>query len=119
MNGANRTFTVNNSSGSGLTVSAQIIDSMGGAGLTKAGAGVLTLTQANTYGGTTAVQAGTLLVTNNSGSATGSGNVTVDSSGIIGGSGSVSGLVTLGSISGQGTIQPSAAARSRPPASAA
>ncbi len=107
LNGANRTFTVNNSSGSGLTVSAQIIDSVGGAGLTKAGAGVLTLTQANTYGGTTAVQAGTLLVTNTSGSATGTGNVTVDSSGIIGGSGAVSGLVTLGSISGQGTIQPS------------
>ncbi len=107
--GGNRTFTVNNNSGAGLTVSAQIIDSVGNAGLTKAGAGVLTLTQANTYGGTTAVQGGTLLVTNTSGSATGSGNVTVDGSGTLGGNGAVSGLVTLGSISGHGTIDPSIA----------
>ena len=58
------------------------------AGITKSGAGTLTLTQGSTYNGTTTVNAGTLLVTNPSGgSATGDGPVLVGNSGTLAGTG--------------------------------
>jgi autotransporter-associated beta strand protein len=60
---ASRTFTVNDSPAAGddLTVSADI-SAGAGLGLTKAGAGVLVLSGANTYTGTTTISAGTLSV---------------------------------------------------------
>jgi fibronectin-binding autotransporter adhesin len=58
---------------------------------------VLTLSGSNTYSGTTNVNAGTLLVTNSTGSATGSGNVTVNSPASLGGNGTISGSVTVNS----------------------
>jgi autotransporter-associated beta strand protein/T5SS/PEP-CTERM-associated repeat protein len=70
-------------------------------GLTKQGAGVLTLTNSNSYNGATNIYAGTLLANNSSGSATGSGLVVVHSGGTLGGNGSVAGPVSV--ISG-GTI---------------
>jgi autotransporter-associated beta strand protein len=63
-------------------------------GLTKAGAGTLVLSAANTYGGGTTVSAGMLLVANTTGSGTGTGPVTVGAA-TLGGTGIISGPVTL------------------------
>ncbi|MCF7786516.1 MAG: autotransporter-associated beta strand repeat-containing protein [Prosthecobacter sp.] len=65
----------------------------GGGSLTKSGTGTMTLSNTSTYTGNTTVSAGTLLANNTSGSATGSGNVTVQSGARLGGNGLV-GLVT-------------------------
>ena len=68
------------------------------------GKGSLDLTNANTYTGGTTVKAGTLLVDNTTGSATGTGQVRVDS-GALGGNGTISGAVTIGSdTSGNGSF---------------
>jgi uncharacterized delta-60 repeat protein len=86
---ANRTFTV--AAGEELIVSAVI----GGSRLlTKAGAGTLDLREANTYTGGTAVTAGTLLVNNISGSATGTGAVSLKG-GTLGGNGHIGGRLVL------------------------
>ena len=82
-NGPARTFTVASgtvpNNGPDLAVSA--ILSGAGAGITKAGAGTLTLSNTNTYTGATTVNAGTLLV---NGSQPASA-VTVNSGAILGG----------------------------------
>jgi autotransporter-associated beta strand protein len=64
----------------------------------------VTFTAANTYSGTTTVSGGRLLVSNTSGSATGSSAVTVSGStgagnGTLGGNGSIAGAVTVTSAS--------------------
>lgn len=61
----------------------------GSYGLTKIGTGRTTLAAANTYTGGTTVEEGTLLTTNTTGSATGSGSVLVKSGATFGGSGIV------------------------------
>jgi autotransporter-associated beta strand protein len=75
----------------------------GSGGIAKLGTGTLTLAGANTYSGTTIVAAGTLLLTNQSGSGTGSGAIKVKS-GTLGGSGIIAGAVTIGSGSGTGAF---------------
>jgi rhamnogalacturonan endolyase len=65
--------------------------------------GVLTLLGDNTYSGNTTVTNVTLLVNNLNGSATGSGNVTVQNNGILSGAGILAGSVTVGS---GGTLSP-------------
>jgi autotransporter-associated beta strand protein len=72
-------------------------------GLTKAGTGTLTLSGANTYSGTTTVTAGTLRIRNQTGSATGTGPVKVQA-GTLGGKGTISGAVTIGTGSGPGAV---------------
>jgi fibronectin-binding autotransporter adhesin len=67
----------------------------GSGSLTKIGAGLLSITGANTYTGSTIIGGGTLIAANSSGSATGSGGVTVSAGGKLGGSGSISGTVTV------------------------
>lgn len=79
--------------------------------LVKVGTGTLTLASASTYNGQTSITSGTLLVTNLSGSATGTGPVN-SSAGTLGGYGIISGSVTLGD--GSATLvflQPSATTR--------
>lgn len=69
--------------------------------LTKNGAGTWLLSNANVYYGPTNISAGTLLVTNTSGSATGTGNVITSGTGALGGTGIVTattgGLITIAS----------------------
>jgi len=77
---------------------ANSIGNGGSGGLTVASTtagGILTLTGANTYTGNTTVSVGTLLVNNTTGSATGSGNVTVAGIAGFGGAGTISGNLTL------------------------
>jgi len=78
--------------------------------LTKTGSGTFTLSGANTYTGNTTVTQGTLLVTNRTGSATGTGPVIING-GILGGTGKISGAVTIGSATRFGTISPGLAGR--------
>jgi autotransporter-associated beta strand protein len=77
----------------------------GGAGgsLTKTGNRKLSLTNANTYTGGTTVTKGTLLVKNKTGSATGTGAVQVNA-GTLGGTGKITGAVTVGTGSSSGAI---------------
>lgn len=71
--------------------------------VTKVGAGVVKFTNSNnTYVGGTIVSAGTLLINNSSGSGTGTGAVVVNG-GAFGGTGAVSGTVT---INAGGTLTP-------------
>jgi fibronectin-binding autotransporter adhesin len=65
----------------------------------KSGGGTATLSAANTYLGPTTVNGGTLLATNTTGSATGTGAVGVAGTGILGGTGTVGGATaSAGSV---------------------
>jgi autotransporter-associated beta strand protein len=99
----NNTFNI--SSGGTLQFNSNVPIS-GAFGVTKSGAGTLTLLGGNTYSGVagTTISNGTLLANNNTGSATGTQAVTVQSGGRLGGNGIISGSVDL-----SGTISPGAA----------
>jgi autotransporter-associated beta strand protein len=76
---AQRTFTVTNS-GASLLVSTPIISTGTSGGITKAGAGTMTVSAANTYTGPTNVTGGTLAVT---GSLSGTSSVSVSTGGTL------------------------------------
>ncbi len=88
-----------------MTVGGAIGDGGNGYSLTEAGTGTLTLTGSNTFSGGATIDSGTLLANNASGSATGSGPVSVNSGATLGGTGTVSGSVTVNS---GGTLAPGA-----------
>lgn len=79
----------------------------GAGGIVKAGAQTMILAAANTYNGPTNVEAGRLLVNGQTGSdsGTGTGAVSVQSGGILGGNGRIGGAVTInaGGILAPGT----------------
>jgi len=83
--------------GSMLTISGNISGS--GFGLTKTGLGTLLLTGSNSYSGATVVGAGGLLVNGQLGNT----NITVNSGGLLGGSGAIAGGVT---VAAGGTFSP-------------
>lgn len=97
-NAAAATLTVSKASGSNTYAGVlQNGAAVGTLALTKAGASSLTLSgNSNTYSGGTTMSDGTLLVTNTSGSATGTGPLLVNG-GILGGAGFVTGAVTVAS----------------------
>jgi fibronectin-binding autotransporter adhesin len=74
------------------------------AAIVKTGAGTLTLTAANNYVSGTTVNGGTLLVNNSSGSGTGSGAITVNSGGTLGGSGFINAGSNNVTINSGGTL---------------
>lgn len=89
---AERTFTIaDGTAEEDVVIEAQIVSGA----FVKAGPGTLGFRAANLYTGGTTIQGGTLLVTNNSGSATGTGSVLVKSGATLAGSGLVSGTVTV------------------------
>ena len=94
LDGAVGTFTVDG--GANLTVSAPIING----GLTKAGAGSMTLTGANTYTGATTVSGGSLFVNDDQPQSA----VTVQSGGTIAGNGTIGNLI----VQSGGTVAPGA-----------
>jgi autotransporter-associated beta strand protein len=79
-----------------------LIEGVGGS-LTKIGTGSFTLAGANTYTGGTRIEDGKLVMANQSGSATGSGPVSV-TRGKLGGSGIIAGATTIGTGSGTGAF---------------
>ncbi len=86
------------------TFSGRVGDGQGATTLLKTGTGTLTLTGTNNnYTGGTTINAGTLLVNNNSGSGAGSGTLLVASSGTLGGTGIITGVV---SVNAGGTLAP-------------
>ena len=98
-------FTVGDSTS--MTFAGVIKDGLTGSGATafiKQGNGTLTLSNANTYSGTTTVTAGTLLATNTTGSATGTSAVTVGTGGTIGGTGTIGSNGTTTTIASGGKI---------------
>ncbi len=94
------TLTVGDTSGT-TTYNGVITSSSGGI-LVKDGGSTLVLTGASTYSGGTQINAGTLSVTNTSGSATGSSSVVVSSGGTLNGTGTVGSV----SVASGGTIAP-------------
>ncbi|MDD4019564.1 MAG: right-handed parallel beta-helix repeat-containing protein, partial [Kiritimatiellae bacterium] len=82
---------------------AGVISGPAAAGLTKTGAGKLTLSTANTYAGVTLISNGTLRVHNTSGSGTGASTVRVCDGATLDGTGTITGAVEVaagGSLSG-------------------
>ena len=95
------TLTIGNNDATS-TFSGVIQNGSGTVSITKAGNGTLTLSGANTYTGTTTVSAGTLLITNT----TGSGAVSVSDGATLGGTGKIGTKASTVSVDDGGTLDP-------------
>jgi autotransporter-associated beta strand protein len=82
-----------------------LITGDGSSHLGQRGTGTLTLTNDNTYAGGTIIDSGAILAMNTSGSATGTGDVIIAGTGILGGTGTVYGTVHTNS---DGSVNPGA-----------
>ena len=103
-----QTVTLSPATGEAFTLGSTISNTGGNTNsVVKTGGGTTTLTLANSYTGSTTVNAGKLLVNNTTGSGTGSGAVSVASGAILGGTGSISGAVNV-----LGTLAPGASIES-------
>lgn len=102
------TIQLTAASGGRVDFSGLISDGSVSGTVEKIGAGVVRLTRAagNTYDGTTTVKAGTLLLMNTSGSATGTAGVTVKAGATLGGTGFSTGLVTADGAAGASRFAP-------------
>lgn len=90
------TFNVGRGSAPADLVVSSTINGFGGArNLTKTGSGVMSLTGANNYLGTTTINGGALLANNTAGSATSTGPVVVNPGAMLAGTGSVGGATTV------------------------
>ena len=101
LNGTSTLIDINRQSAADIDLDLSATVSNGG--ISKTGDGTLALTGANIYSGGTSIDGGTLLANNTAGSATGSGDVVINTDGTLGGTGEVSGLVTANS---GGTVSP-------------
>ena len=91
-----QTVTLSPGTGEAFTLGSQITDTGGNINsVIKTGGGTTTLTGTNSYGGSTTINGGKLLV---NGSVTGGGAVTVSSGGTLGGSGSINGPVIVNGV---------------------
>jgi autotransporter-associated beta strand protein len=90
LNGANRNFTVHSGTGGDSAELSGAITANSAVGIIKSGNGKLTLSAANSYTGTTTINAGTLAI---DGSVTSS--VIVKHTGTLGGNGSITGNLTV------------------------
>lgn len=105
LNLANDTQTIEVRNGS-AAVDARLSGAITNGSLNKTGAGTLAVTNAgNTYASGTVVAAGTLLANNTSGSATGTGSVSVITGAVIGGNGTISPTGT-NSVTVAGSLSP-------------
>jgi autotransporter-associated beta strand protein len=91
----NGSLNFNTSTNATITGTIANFDASTLATVVKVGAGTLTMTNPSTYSGGTTISGGTLLVTNTSGSATGTGAVTVVSGTVLGGTGTITGATTV------------------------
>jgi autotransporter-associated beta strand protein len=95
--------------GATIAISTGISDGGAGRGITSYGAGTVVLSGANTHSGGTVVEEGTLRVANSSGSATGSGPVTVASGATLSGTGTIvpnTGTPANNTVAVSGTVKP-------------
>ncbi len=98
-----REIQVIGGAGGDRTVLAGAISGAANADLVKTGSGILELTSANTYSGNTFVQQGTLVASNASGSATGTGSVNVFTGATLRGTGAIAGPTNIAT---GGTLAP-------------
>jgi autotransporter-associated beta strand protein len=106
------TLTVGNNNDTS-TFSGIIQNGSGTMAFTKAGSGVITLSGANTYTGATTVGAGTLLITNSTGSGTGTGSVGVSSGATLGGTGKIGTKASTVTVNNGATLAPGAGSTGR------